>query len=304
MESQSWTGFSDWTTIRIRNKQKQWETFLKIKHPFSFCQNLSRCMGFPGGSDRKESVCKAGDWGLIPRLGRSPGEGNSYPLQYSCLENAMNRRAWQAIVHGVAKSQTCLSDFHSLTHIQTHNLAQTLMFTWMTIITSMRVCTELLSLHSSAAGTAWDPVSWRAGYIHHSQWAKWQTPNYCLTFAWPTVSPIWRTISYLKYFRDLQLRFCCNNKSQSNNLSWAHILHALSLCLFPGGYSWPSIPIAKSQDPPGKEEPDRIERDISGLQCNLSLCITSLLWCWVSNLPAELRQEAHPSHSVISEIQK
>ena len=52
--------------------------------------------GFPGGSDGKESVCNAGDPGSIPGLGRSPGEGNGYPLQYSCLSNSMDRGAWQA----------------------------------------------------------------------------------------------------------------------------------------------------------------------------------------------------------------
>ena len=66
--------------------------------------------GSPGGSDGKESACNAGDQGLIPGLGRSPGEGNGYPLQYSCLENLMDRGAWQATVHGIAKSQTQLSD--------------------------------------------------------------------------------------------------------------------------------------------------------------------------------------------------
>ena len=50
-------------------------------------------MGFPGGSDGKVSVCNVGDLGLIPGLGRSPGEGNGYPLQYSCLENSMDRGA-------------------------------------------------------------------------------------------------------------------------------------------------------------------------------------------------------------------
>ena len=50
-------------------------------------------MGFPGGSDGKESVCNAGDQGLIPESGRSPGEGNDNPLQYSCLENSMDREA-------------------------------------------------------------------------------------------------------------------------------------------------------------------------------------------------------------------
>ena len=67
-------------------------------------------MGFPGGSEGKESACYAGDVGLIPGLGRSPGEEKGYPLQYSCLENSMERGAWEAIVHGVAKSQTELSN--------------------------------------------------------------------------------------------------------------------------------------------------------------------------------------------------
>ena len=62
-------------------------------------------MGFPGGSAGKESSCNVGDLGFIPGLGRSPGEGNSYPLQYSGLENSMD-----CIVYGVAKSQTGLSD--------------------------------------------------------------------------------------------------------------------------------------------------------------------------------------------------
>ena len=67
-------------------------------------------MGFPGGSASKESASNAGDVGSSPGLGRSPGDGNGNPLQYSCLENSMDRRAWQASVHGVTKSQTRLSD--------------------------------------------------------------------------------------------------------------------------------------------------------------------------------------------------
>ena len=70
--------------------------------------------GFPGDSGGKESACNAGDPGLIPGLGRSPGEGNGYLLQDSCLKNSMDRGAWWAIVHGVAKSRTRLSDFTSL----------------------------------------------------------------------------------------------------------------------------------------------------------------------------------------------
>ena len=63
-------------------------------------------VGFPGGS------CIAGYLGLIPELGRSLGEGNSYPLQYSGLENSMDRGSWQATVHGVTNSWTRLNDFH------------------------------------------------------------------------------------------------------------------------------------------------------------------------------------------------
>ena len=63
-------------------------------------------MGFPGSSDGKESSGSAGELGLIPRLGRSPGEGNGNTLQYSCLENHHRQRSLAATVHGVAKSQT------------------------------------------------------------------------------------------------------------------------------------------------------------------------------------------------------
>ena len=66
--------------------------------------------GFPGGSDGKESIYNAEDLDSVPGLGLSPGEGNGYPLQFSCLKNPMDRGAWQATVRGVAKSQTQLSD--------------------------------------------------------------------------------------------------------------------------------------------------------------------------------------------------
>ena len=62
-------------------------------------------VGFPGGSDGKESAFSAGDLGSILGSGISPEEGKGYPLQYSCLENSTDRGAWQAAVHGVAKSQ-------------------------------------------------------------------------------------------------------------------------------------------------------------------------------------------------------
>ena len=68
--------------------------------------------GLPWGSAGEESACSVGDLGSIPGLGRSPGEGNGYRLWYFGLENPMDRGAWWATVHGVAKSQTGLSDFH------------------------------------------------------------------------------------------------------------------------------------------------------------------------------------------------
>ena len=75
---------------------------------------------FPGGansSDSKESACSAGDPGSIPGSGRSPGEGNGNPLQYSCLENSMERIAWRATVHGVEKSWIKLGNFHFISQV-------------------------------------------------------------------------------------------------------------------------------------------------------------------------------------------
>ena len=69
-------------------------------------------LGFPSSSEGKASACSAGDPGLIPGLGRSPGEGNDNPLQHSYLENSMDGGAWLATVHGIVKSWTRLCDFH------------------------------------------------------------------------------------------------------------------------------------------------------------------------------------------------
>ena len=69
-------------------------------------------MSFSGGSDGKASACYAGVLGLIPESGRSSGEGNGNPFHYSCLENSMDGGDWEAIVHGVAKSLTQLSNFY------------------------------------------------------------------------------------------------------------------------------------------------------------------------------------------------
>ena len=73
-------------------------------------------VSFPGGSDGKESTCIVGGPGSIPGSGRSPGELNGYPLQYSVLENPMDRGAWWAIIHGVTKSHAQLSDYHFHLH--------------------------------------------------------------------------------------------------------------------------------------------------------------------------------------------
>ena len=89
-------------------------------------------MGFPGGSVVKNLPAynkgAAGDEGLIPGVGRAPGGGQSNPLQYSCLENPMDRGAWRATVHGVAKSQTWLSMYITIykKHISEYSLRTTL----------------------------------------------------------------------------------------------------------------------------------------------------------------------------------
>ena len=79
----------------------------------------NRFKGFPGGSDSKESACNVRDSGSIPALGRSPGEGSGNPLQYSCLENSMDRGAWRATVQGVTKSRTRWAT-NTHTHVGTH----------------------------------------------------------------------------------------------------------------------------------------------------------------------------------------
>ena len=83
---------------------------------------------FPHGSDGKASVYNAGDPGSIPGSGRSAGERNGNPLQYYCLENPMNREAWQATVHGAAKSQTRLSDVPVPTCFVIHSQSISLQF--------------------------------------------------------------------------------------------------------------------------------------------------------------------------------
>ena len=78
---------------------------IAICHSFLWLNNIT-LWGFPGCSDSKESACNAGDLGLIPGSGKTPGKGNGYQLQYSCLKKSTDRGAWWATVCGIAKSQT------------------------------------------------------------------------------------------------------------------------------------------------------------------------------------------------------
>ena len=99
----------DWRWgLKKREKPRPWDTRAIGWKEQSFDFYL---MGFPWWLNGKESACIAGDPGSVPGLQRSPGEGNDKPLQYTCLENSMDRRAWWATVHEVTKSQTWLSNW-------------------------------------------------------------------------------------------------------------------------------------------------------------------------------------------------
>ena len=84
-----------WTTGESR-KDLNWMAFVIL----NYIKSAFITRGFPGGSDGKEFTCNAGDLGLIPGLGRPPGEGNGYLLQYSCLENSMDKGAWKSQLFG------------------------------------------------------------------------------------------------------------------------------------------------------------------------------------------------------------
>ena len=102
---------TDYALRRDEDEVAEWLRQWTAKPLFSECV-VQSCLcpmcalGFPGGSDGKESACNAGDLCSIPGVGSSSGEGNGYPLQYSCLENSMDRRAWRATVHETAKRWT------------------------------------------------------------------------------------------------------------------------------------------------------------------------------------------------------
>ena len=104
-------------SLKTKNGANIWSSNSTSVYLFSENKKLNRtyiCIlmfirSFPGSSDSKESPCVAGDPGSIPELGKFPGVGIGNPLQYSCLENSMDRVGWWATVHGVTKSQTQLS---------------------------------------------------------------------------------------------------------------------------------------------------------------------------------------------------
>ena len=96
------------------SRQEYWNGFpFNLSSVSNSVFNAIHKSSCPGGSEVKASACNVGDLGLIPRSGRSPGEGNGNPLQYSFMVNPMDGGAWWATVHGVTKSQTRLSDFTS-----------------------------------------------------------------------------------------------------------------------------------------------------------------------------------------------
>ena len=102
------TGKRKWSDSQQFQRAECWPVDTSVRR--QFYSSLRKV--FTGGSNRKESACSTGDPGLIPESGRSSGEGNGYPLQYSCLENSTDSRAWQSTVQGVANSRTQLSNFH------------------------------------------------------------------------------------------------------------------------------------------------------------------------------------------------
>ena len=94
---------------------------------------------FSYASDSKESACNVGHLGSIPELGRSPGEGNGYPLQYSGLENSTYRGAWQATVHGIPKSRTWLRNFHFYFHMAA-SIAEMINHTRQSAVEAVKKC--------------------------------------------------------------------------------------------------------------------------------------------------------------------
>ena len=161
-------------------------------------------MGFPGGSDGKETACNAEDLGLITGLGRSPGEENGYSLQYSSLENSTDRGDWRAIVHGIAKTQTLLSDFH--------------FFIIKITITSVPSSTCMISFHPTKTLQIryYRLHCWDRGTEAQKEWVQDQTAG------------MWRT--------QIQTQLCPTPEPILLIMKWSH-----SLQKPPAQYSAPNI---------------------------------------------------------------
>ena len=153
-------------------------------------------MDFSGSSDDKASAYNAGDLGLIPGSGRSPGEGNGNPLQYSCLENPMDRGPWGATIHGVAKSQTQLSNFSVCVCPFLNELpCKILLLTSTCISTTRNVSHDQLWPHSSPKVS----VSESRSVVSDSLWPRgqyspWNSPGQnigvCSPFPFPGDLPV------------------------------------------------------------------------------------------------------------------
>ena len=110
---------------------------------------LTRFRGFPGGSDGKEADCNAGELGLIPGLGRSPGEGNGYPLQYCCLGNPTDRGAWQLQSVGSQRIEhDWVTNSHTHTHTHTHTVS--IHFCWIVCKGSLSCLSHWVWVHFSS----------------------------------------------------------------------------------------------------------------------------------------------------------
>ena len=172
--------------------------------------------GFPGGSDSKASTRNAGD------LGRSPGEGNGNPLQYSCLENAMDGGGWWATVHGVAKSQTQLSDFtlvwyQWLFHDQKQKFSGSTFRGWLWLLSSLPadfrpLCARCYFLIGSSHQVQWTLLKPHPSRRFHSIWFSW-LPS-------PSWNPLFLWLSW-----DSELFcFCFYNHTSVLMLTWMHTL--------------------------------------------------------------------------------
>ena len=148
----------DWGCI-ILSRAPVW--YFPREAELFFSLHLLECISSYSGSEGRESACSAGDLGLHPQLGRSLGEG--YPLQYSSLESSIDRGAWQATVHGIAKIRTQLSDFCF------HRLSQ-----------NHRGKHVLPMLEPEVSGKLWW-THWKKSFLHKGKITK------DVIFLWPRV---------------------------------------------------------------------------------------------------------------------